>query len=99
MVNRTCRTCSLNPPYYKLINEKHKATSRDGSAADIVIYSMDIRKLFNFIENRQLESLAKWIIEGLKILKMAGADFGFISANTPHIVFDQVKANSPSAHN
>jgi len=34
-------------------------------------------------------------VDGLEVLYKAGANFGFISANTPHIVFDRVNELSP----
>ncbi|MGE5605662.1 MAG: aspartate/glutamate racemase family protein [Bacteroidota bacterium] len=36
-----------------------------------------------------------WLLKGIDILYKAGADFGIISANTPHVVFDQLKSSSP----
>jgi aspartate racemase len=36
-----------------------------------------------------------FLLEGIGKLARAGADFGIISANTPHIVFDEVASKSP----
>ena len=80
--------------YYKRIVEEYKSQT-NGLYPDIVIYSMDISKLFKLIELKQWNELVDWLVEGLQVLKRAGSDFGFISANTPHIVFDQVKQQSP----
>jgi len=39
--------------------------------------------------------MGHFLLEGIGKLARAGADFGIISANTPHIVFDEVSAKSP----
>jgi len=81
--------------YYRLLIETHRQEVQDGSNPEIVIYSMDVNKLLNMIANKQWDATVEWLVEGLKVLDKAGADFGFISANTPHIVFDRVKELSP----
>ena len=42
-----------------------------------------------------LSGMADFLLEGIGKLARAGADFGIISANTPHIVFDEVASKSP----
>ena len=79
--------------YYKQIVDSYKKQT-NGGYPDIVIYSMDINNLFSLIERKQWNELVSWLVDGICVLKKAGADFGFISANTPHIVFDQVKKQS-----
>jgi len=81
--------------YYRLIIETHRQIVGDGSNPEIVIYSMDVNKLLYMIANKQWDATVEWLVEGLRVLDKAGADFGFISANTPHIVFDRVKELSP----
>src|SRR4029079_12176567 len=39
--------------------------------------------------------MVSYLLEPINKLARAGADFGIISANTPHIVFDEVVAKSP----
>ena len=39
--------------------------------------------------------MANYLLESIGKLARAGADFGIISANTPHIVFDEVAPKSP----
>jgi aspartate racemase len=39
--------------------------------------------------------MADYLLQGISKLARAGADFGLISANTPHIVFDDVASKSP----
>ena len=50
-----------------------------------------------YVEFRQLldagrlGDLADYLADGVESLVRAGADFGFIAANTPHLVFDEVQ--------
>jgi aspartate racemase len=42
-----------------------------------------------------MAGMTKYLLGGIQKLAKAGADFGLISANTPHIVFDDVRKKSP----
>ena len=42
----------------------------------------------------RLDELADYLVDGVELLARAGADLGFIAANTPHLVFDQVQRRS-----
>ena len=43
----------------------------------------------------QLNEVTDYLLAGLQKLARAGADFGIIAANTPHIVFDELQRRSP----
>src|SRR6185295_12899568 len=43
----------------------------------------------------KLPAVTKYLVEEIGRLARAGADFGLIAANTPHIVFDEVARDSP----
>lgn len=77
--------------YYRLLIDEYRSKSKNESNPEIIIYSMDINKLLKLVENEEWDKLVNFLIEGIKILEKGGADFGFISANTPHIVFDRIK--------
>lgn len=81
--------------YYRRLIETHRNKVNDGNNPEIIINSMNMSILMKLVENREWDQLAKWLGEGIDDLYRAGADFGFISANTPHIVFDQVSERSP----
>jgi len=70
--------------YYRLLIETYRKEIKDGSNPEIIIYSMEVNILLNLIANQQWDTLVKWLVNGLKVLHKAGANFGFISANTPH---------------
>lgn len=81
--------------YYRLLIETHRSKVNDGNNPEIVINSMNMGILMKLVENRDWDQLVKWLVEGMDDLYRGGADFGFISANTPHIVFDRVSERSP----
>jgi aspartate racemase len=47
------------------------------------------------MEAGDLDGMGSFLLEGVDKLARAGADFGIISANTPHIVFDDIAPKSP----
>jgi len=81
--------------YYKLLIETYRNKVGYENNPEIIIYSMDINILFKLITNKQWDGVVEWLVNGIKVLQKGGADFGFISANTPHIVFDRVNQLSP----
>lgn len=81
--------------YYKILIETYREKFDSNSYPEIIIYSLDIYKLLDRVERQEWDELVDWLLEAITKLKKAGADFAFISANTPHIVFNQLKEKSP----
>jgi aspartate racemase len=46
------------------------------------------------LDANRLDDLADYLATGVEALIRAGADLGFIAANTPHLVFDEVQRRS-----
>lgn len=80
--------------YYKSLI---KAFRMDGSLAapEIIIYSVDLEEVLTLVSRQEWSSLIYLLVAKIKALHRAGADFAVISANTPHIVFEEVQAKSP----
>lgn len=81
--------------YYRLMIDQYRLLQGEGSLPDIFIYSMDMYTLLNMVGQQRWDDLVEWLLKGINTLSRAGADFGIISANTPHIVFDRLKNLSP----
>jgi aspartate racemase len=81
--------------YYQRIIALYRARMMDGHYPGFVIVNVDLRKGLDFMEANDLSGMADFLLEGIGQLARAGADFGIISANTPHIVFDEVAVKSP----
>lgn len=81
--------------YYKRIVDHFHARNQSLAVPEIVIVSVDITRLFAMVAAGDWEALAAWLADKVRALHAAGAEFAVISANTPHVVFDQVQALSP----
>ena len=81
--------------YYKNIIALYRERQRDGSYPQFIINSIDLKKGIDFINANNLAAMAEFLLEEIVKLPRAGADFGLIAANTPHIVFDDIAPKSP----
>src|SRR5947209_5990836 len=81
--------------YYKNIIAMYRERKGDGSYPQFVINSIDLQKGIDFLEADNLSGMAEFLLHEIEELPRAGAEFGVIAANTPHIVFDEVNAKSP----
>ena len=81
--------------YYQRIIALFRERTGDRHYPEFVIVSVDLRKGLDFMDANDLSGMANYLLEGIDKLARAGADFGIISANTPHIVFDEVAPKSP----
>ncbi len=81
--------------YYQRIIALYRERTGDGSYPEFIIKSVNLRKGLDFMAANDLAGMADYLLEGIGKLARAGADFGLISANTPHVVFDEVASKSP----
>src|SRR2546423_3763386 len=81
--------------YYKNLIAMHRERKSDGHYPQFVINSIDLQKGIDFLEADDLDGMTDFLLSEIDKLPRAGAEFGIIAANTPHIVFDEVKARSP----
>ena len=81
--------------YYRKIIALYRERNRNGSYPQFIINSVDLKKGRDFIEANDLAGVAKYLLNEIQKLARAGADFGLIAANTPHIVFDDIARASP----
>ncbi len=81
--------------YYKNIIAMYRERKRDGSYPQFVINSIDLKKGIDFMNANNLMAMADYLLEEIVKLPRAGAEFGLIAANTPHIVFDDIAPKSP----
>ncbi len=81
--------------YYQKIIALYRERNRNGSYPEFIINSVDLKKGRDFIEANDLDGVARYLLNEIQKLARAGAHFGLIAANTPHIVFDDVARASP----
>jgi aspartate racemase len=80
--------------YYRSIIARCRARRPDGGYPHVVINSLDVDKAISILDAGRLDELANYVSAGVELLARAGAELGFIAANTPHIVFDEVQRRS-----
>lgn len=80
--------------YYRLIISGYSEQSADGSYPSIVIHSLNLPKLLALMNAGKLDEFAEEFANGIALLDRAGVDFGALTANTPHIVFDELRRRS-----
>jgi aspartate racemase len=81
--------------YYRLIIASYAERSPDGSYPSIIINSIDLKKLLDMVTANDLATLTEFLVSEIQRLARAGVECGLVAANTPHIVFDEVRHQSP----
>jgi len=81
--------------YYRLIIASYRERKQDGHYPRIIINSIDLTEMIALIEANELARIAERLVGEIRKLERAGADFGLLASNTPHIVFDEVRRQSP----
>ncbi len=81
--------------YYRLIVESYREQKQDGSYPPIIINSIDMTSMLGMIGNDQLVEVTEYLLGEVKKLADAGADFGLLASNTPHLVFNDIQKQSP----
>jgi aspartate racemase len=66
-----------------------------GAAPPILINSIDVAKVLRLAEDDPVPGLRDYLLSEIAVLAHARASIGLIAANTPHIVFDEVRQQSP----
>lgn len=80
--------------YYGKIIALFRERTGDGSYPQFIINSINLKKGLDFMDANNLTGMADYLVEEIGKLARAGATVGLISANTPHIVFDDVASQS-----
>jgi aspartate racemase len=79
--------------YYRRIIEAWER-SDPSTAPSIVIDSLDPQNALRLV-NTDVQAFFEYLLTSVRRLLGAGVDFIAITANTPHIVFDELQAESP----
>lgn len=81
--------------YYRQIIASYRAQSRGDNYPEIIINSINLRKMVDLITADELVGVANYLLEAVEKLARAGASFAVLASNTPHLVFNEVSARSP----
>lgn len=81
--------------YYRSIINLYRSKTDDNSYPRLIIDSINMTEMLNYVELNQLDRLKDFLLNALINLKNAGAELAAIAANTPHIIFDELNKVSP----
>lgn len=77
--------------YYKLIISRYQQKLNTKDSPTLLINSINMMRIANLIANKQLADLVTFLHQEIQVLERAGMTHAAITANTPHIVFDELK--------
>jgi aspartate racemase len=80
--------------YYRFIIDAYRERTQDDSYPSIIINSVDVNKYVALATANEFDKFASELVIEIDRLASAGADFGALAANTPHIVFDELQRHS-----
>jgi aspartate racemase len=81
--------------YYRRIIALYREKQRDGSYPLILINSIDMKKMLDLIGAQDLAGLTEYLLDEVMRLARAGADIGLLASNTPHLVLEDIRGQSP----
>lgn len=80
--------------YYRTIIASYRARRDDGSYPPIIINSIDMKRMLDLIAANKLNEVTRYLLDEVRRLARAGADFALLASNTPHVVFDELRRGS-----
>jgi aspartate racemase len=80
--------------YYRGIVRLYRERNPDGSYPQVVINSINAGKMLGLFGENRLQAATDYLAGEVEKLARAGADFGAVAANTPHLVFDELQERS-----
>jgi aspartate racemase len=81
--------------YYRSIITRYRAQRPDGSYPNILLNSIDLKRVLDLVSANERAQLIAFLIAELHKLARAGADFAVLASNTPHLVFDELQRQAP----
>jgi len=80
--------------YYRLIVNAYRERNPKRAYPLIIVNSINLQQYLDWINANEMEKFAAGLVESIQVLQRAGADFGALCSNTPHIVFDELQRRS-----
>lgn len=81
--------------YYRQIIARYREALQTKTYPRLIINSIDLTKVLNLAAANAFRELTDYLVDAINDLARAGADFGLIASNTPHLVFEDVEHRSP----
>jgi len=81
--------------YYRKIIAAYREYDVNGNFPKIIINSINMSEMLKLLGADRFDEIADNLVVEFGKLAAAGADFGLLASNTPHIIFDKVRKSSP----
>lgn len=81
--------------YYTRLIAGYRARDPEGRAPSLMINSIDNKWLIDWFTAGELALITGFLATEIERLSRAGSDFALIAANTPHLVFAELRERSP----
>lgn len=81
--------------YYQRIIALYQQMTGTEEYPEIIISSVNMTHVLDLVDQRDWKALTDLLSREVNGIYQAGASMGFLSANTPHVVFDRLQALSP----
>lgn len=85
---------STIPYYHDIVYGVQEALGKS-IFPELSIESVNVFEVLRLCGEKKYDELTEYLIRAINNLAKSGADFAALSANTPHIVFDKLKEQSP----
>ncbi len=76
--------------YYRLLTAQYRE-KMDGASPPVIINSVDLKRMIAWMSANELDKVTDYLVAEFETLEKAGVDFAALTANTAHIVFDELK--------
>lgn len=81
--------------YYKGIIAGYRARTGGVGYPHMIVDSLNLDEMYNLADRKEWDTFTDRLAGSVKNLHAGGAEFASMAANTAHIVFDRVRAESP----
>ena len=81
--------------YYRMLVAAYRERVPDDSYPSLIVNSIDLKRALDLLYADDLAGLTEYLVGAVEVLARAGAELGFLAANTAHIVFDDVARRAP----
>lgn len=81
--------------YYQGIIDGYRARAGGEHYPRILIDSLNLTEMYDLAEAKRWSPFTDRLVDSLRCLAAGGAEFAAMAANTAHIVFDEVRRQSP----
>lgn len=78
---------------FRTVNKRHNNGSLN--YPEIVIYSVNMSRFIGLLENKKYLEASNYIAHCISGLEKSGAEVAAMSANTPHLIFSDIKDKVP----